>query len=311
MRVAAVDIGTNSMRLLITQMTPSGSIDLVRRAVVTGLGRGVDAAGRFDPDAVAATLDVLGGFGAALVDLAPDATRAVATSAGRDAADAGEFLDAAETALGVRPEVISGEAEAELAFLGAASGVQAETPLLVVDVGGGSTEFVYGDAVPEYRLSVDIGSARLTERCLPSLPADGTELDAAGSEADAALAALELPSSPAATVGVAGTVTSLAAIALGLPAYERRAVHGSVLTRDQIGELVAWFGGSSLEEILATPSLDPARAPVILGGAIVLERAMAAAAADEVVVSAADLLDGITLSLARGNGAGDDVSRLR
>lgn len=304
MRVAAVDIGTNSMRLLITEITPSGSIDLVRRAVVTGLGKGVDAEGSFDPAAVDATIRVLAEFGGVLADLAPDATRAVATSASRDVSDRERFLDAAERALGVRPEVVAGEAEAELSFVGASTGVDAEAPLLVVDVGGGSTEFVFGEAAPDYRLSVDIGSVRLTERCLPTLPAADADIAAARSESATALAALALPGTPTTAIAVAGTVTSLAAIALDLPAYDRRAVHGSVLSQDRVAGLVSRFAGSSLEEIVATPSLDPARAPVILGGAIVLESAMAAAGVDEVVVSEADLLDGIALSLSRGGGGG-------
>ena len=301
MRVAAVDIGTNSMRLLITQITPSGSIDLVRRAVVTGLGRGVDERSEFDPTTVAATVDVLGEFGAALSDLAPDATRAVATSAARDAADGDSFLDAAEDVLGIRPEVITGDTEARFSFLGASAGVDAEPPLLVVDVGGGSTEFVYGDTAPHYALSIDMGSVRLTERCLPSLPAEQAAVEAARSEADAAFAALELPAAAVSTIGVAGTMTSLAAIALGLPAYERRAVHGSVLAADRVTELVERLSGSTLSEIVAIPSLDPARAPVILGGAIVVERAMAAASAEELTVSEADLLDGIAISLVHGD----------
>lgn len=303
MRVAAVDIGTNSMRLLITQMTPSGSIDLMRRAVVTGLGRGVDERGEFEPAAVAATIDVLTEFGEALADLAPNASRAVATSASRDVSDGDRFLDAAEAALGIRPEIVTGDTEAGLAFLGASRGVDAAAPLLVVDVGGGSTEFVYGHTTPEYGLSIDMGSVRLTERSLPALPADETAVQAARSEVDAALVALDLPNPPATTVGVAGTVTSLAAIALGLDAYDRRAVHGSVLTLDRVRELVERFAASTLSEIVTTPSLDPARAPVILGGAIVVERAMEAVSSIELIVSEADLLDGIAISLERRHGA--------
>jgi exopolyphosphatase/guanosine-5'-triphosphate,3'-diphosphate pyrophosphatase len=240
---------------------------------------------------------VLAAYGTALRSAGAERVLAVATSATRDAANRDEFLDAAEGVLGVRPEVISGDAEARLSFRGATAGLPGPAPYLVIDPGGGSTEFVLGESVPGFVASVDIGSVRITERALPGRPAPHSDLLAAASSVEAMFRAVDLPDTPGTVVGVGGTYTSLAAIALDLPRYDRLQVHRSVLSLDDLTSLAARLAGLTIEETAAIPSLDPARAPVILGGAIVAEAALRRSGRREVTVSEADILDGIALRL--------------
>jgi exopolyphosphatase/guanosine-5'-triphosphate,3'-diphosphate pyrophosphatase len=289
---AAIDIGTNTVRLLI--LDDDGN-DLERRYVVAGLGRGVDATGTFRDEAVGRTLDTLGQYREALDRRGVDRVRAVATSATRDVIDGKAFLDAAERVLGVRPEVISGEEEAALSYRGALRGGADEPPIVAIDVGGGSTEFVYGTERPESATSIDIGSVRLTERTLPDRPASPEQVAAARAEADQMLSEVELPGPVTTAIGVGGTFTTLATLSRGLP--YRASVQGEVLSRDEVSLLVERLAGLTIEGTAALDGIDPARAPVILGGAIVVERAMAAAGLDQVVVSEHDLLDGIALSM--------------
>lgn len=297
MRVAAVDIGTNSTRLLVAEGSPDGLRPIERRVVVTGLGRGVDATGRLDGEAIGRTVGVLAAYGTALRTAGAERVLAVATSATRDAANRDDFLDAAERVLGVRPEVISGDVEARLSFRGATAGLSGPPPYLVIDPGGGSTEFVFGGAAPESVASIDIGSVRITERVLPDRPASTPDLLAAASSVEATFRSVDLPGTPGTVVGVGGTFTSLAAIVLDLPRYDRLQVHHSVLTLDGLAALVGHLAGMTVEETAAIPSLDPARAPVILGGAIVAEAALRRSGRREVTVSEADILDGIALGL--------------
>lgn len=292
MTAAAVDIGTNTVRLLIVD---DEGHDLERRYVVTGLGRGVDRTYAFRAESVAHSLAVLRDYREAIDRLGATAVRAVATSATRDVSDGDEFLDAAERTLGVRPEVISGEEEAALSFEGSLRGGLGEPPILAIDVGGGSTEFVYGSDAPGYVSSVDMGSVRLTDRALPDRPATENQLAAARAEVDRTFAQVQPPGSIGTAVGVGGTFTTLATLSRGVP--YRSSVHGEVLTRQDVGLLVDRLGRLTVAETAALTGIDPARAPVILGGAIVVERAMAAARLDEVMVSEHDLLDGIALSV--------------
>ena len=298
LRVAAVDIGTNSARMLLADVDGGVVRWVEHRVVVTGLGRGVDNARRFDPAAVERTLGVLAAFGDGAGDA--EAMRAVATSATRDASDRDTFLDAAAEALGVRPEVITGEEEAVLSFAGATAGAEGDPPYLVIDPGGGSTEFVYGTGRVEAAVSVDIGSVRLTERLLPERPPTAAALAVAVAEVGELFEAVDLPGRPGTVIGVGGTFTSLGAIALDLPAYDRTAVHRSVLTLRRMVGLEATLGGMTVEETAAIPSLDPARAPVLLAGAVVANCAVARSGRDRVTVSEADILDGICLALAAG-----------
>ncbi|HSJ28447.1 MAG TPA: Ppx/GppA phosphatase family protein [Acidimicrobiia bacterium] len=284
---AAIDIGTNSMRLLIVD---EGGHDLVRLARVTGLGRGVDAGRRLSDDAVARTLAVFEEFRRHCDERSVGRVRAVATSATRDAGNRQEFLDAAESVLGVRPQVIPGEEEARLSYVGATLG-RTDDPI-VVDIGGGSTEFVHATAGRIVGVSVDIGSVRLTDRLLPHRPATYDELEAASEHVDGLFASLELPTSRP-VMGVAGTWTSLAAIRAGSPA----AVHDAVLDRLTVDRLVARLAAASVEETASLPGLDPARAPVILAGAVIAREVMRALVATSVTVSERDLLDGVVAGL--------------
>ncbi len=303
MKVGAVDIGTNSMRLLIAEVEDGGVQWLDRRTTVTGLGAGVDASGHLGREAMTRTIEVLAAYGAALTEADVGRARAIATSATRDAANREGFLDQAAIALGTRPEVISGEEEAALAFAGATRAVEGPPPYVVIDIGGGSTEFVFGSDVPTYRTSIDIGSVRLTDRVLADRPATRDQLAAAQDLASGLLGGVDLPSEPNCVIGVAGTFTSLSAISQDLPVYDPGRVHGSSLSVTRLAELVVYLSLLSLEETAAIPSLDPARAPVILGGAVVAEEALRRCAVTELRVSEHDSLDGIALALAEA-GAG-------
>ena len=288
MRVGVVDIGTNSMRLLITD----GGIETGRWVEVTGLGRGVDGSGELSPEAIGRTLPVLRRYGILMDTHGVEVRTAIATSACRDAANREEFFDLAERALGVRPTLISGEEEARLAYEGATAGWDLEEPVVVCDIGGGSTELVTADT----ELSVDVGSVRLTETHLPLRPAAPADLAAARRHAAEFFTAPQVPP-PATLVGVAGTWTSLAAIDLRLAVYEREAVHGHRILRERLVDLVEHLATLTLEETRRIPSLDPARAPVILGGAVVAEAVMLILDAAECLISERDTLDGVASRL--------------
>jgi len=287
---AAVDIGTNSMRLLIVADDGSEAGRWVR---VTGLGRGLDSSGALSEDAIARTVEALSEFGREMADKGVAVARAVATSASRDASNRDEFLDRAEQALGIRPEVIPGTEEAELSYRGATLGRSGS--FVVVDIGGGSTEFVWtGDSGVE-GVSVDIGSVRLTDRMLGMRPVPFEILEIASRHVAQLFEGLAVPE--AAVIGVAGTWTSLAAMAANLPEYDRSRVHGSTLARPAIDHAVGWLAAHTIEETEAIPSLDPARAPVILGGAVVAREVMRHLGCTEVTVSEHDLLDGVVAAL--------------
>ena len=299
MRVAAVDIGTNTVRLLIVNRdrVTDRSTPVHRRSVVTRLGEDVDVRRRLDQAAIERVLAVLRSYRATIDSHGVEATSAVATSAVRDAVNGEQFLGAAERDLGVRPKLISGRAEARLSFLGVRSGLDVESPMLVIDPGGGSTEFVLGDNEPDYAISIDIGSVRLTERHLAKRPTAMSDLDGARAEVDRLLSPVELPLTPRTVVGVGGTFTSLAAILLDLPDYDPVAVHGASFAVEAFDEIAAQLAGLTAAETAAIPSLDPARAPVLLGGAMVVSGALRHVEASDAVVSEADILDGIALTM--------------
>jgi exopolyphosphatase/guanosine-5'-triphosphate,3'-diphosphate pyrophosphatase len=283
----AVDIGTNSTRLLVGDE---------RRATITRLGRGVDRTGRLDDEAVARTLEVLDDYAAVLRAQGAQRVRAVATSAARDAANRDEFLDAAGSILGVRPELLTGAEEGRLAYLGATAGLDpAGGPFLVVDIGGGSTEFALAEAV----LSIDTGAVRLTEQWLHSDPPTGEELSMAVSVARTHLEDVtrELPGvqDVRTVVGVAGTIATVAAVELGF--YDRDAVHGFRLTRDAAEDVFRTLATEPLADRRHNPGLQSERADVIVGGCCVLVAVMRHLDLDEILVSEADLLDGILRSV--------------
>jgi exopolyphosphatase/guanosine-5'-triphosphate,3'-diphosphate pyrophosphatase len=285
MKVGVVDIGTNSMRLLITGTEG----DVGRWVEVTGLGRGVDASGVLDPQAVDRTIEVLSGFGETMRREGVDARAAMATSATRDAGNRDVFLRRATEALGVAPEVIGGEREGALAYAGATSELGAGD-WLVSDIGGGSTEFVTDARV----MSIDIGSVRLTDRHLPHRPAGGDEMSAATGHVASLFAGVDFTGQ---VVGVAGTWTTLAAIDLDLPHYDPQRTHHHTMSADAVDEIVNRLAGLTVAETAAIPSMDPGRAPVILAGAVVASGVLRHLGAAELIVSEKDTLDGLATEL--------------
>lgn len=286
MRVGVVDIGTNSMRMLITD----GHTE-ERLVEVTGLGRGVDRTGSLGEYAMAATLPVLESFGERMGRASVSRRRVIATSASRDAANAEAFFDRCELALGARPEIISGAEEARLAYEGALIGLEVGGPVVVSDIGGGSTEFVWEDS----EVSIDIGSVRLSDRVLTDRPPPISQLKSAESLVGSLFGGI--PSGGDTLVGVAGTWTSIAAIDLGDPGDRPGRGRGHVLARNRLDRLVDRLAGLSVEETAGIPGLDPRRAPVMLAGAVVAAGVMSAVGAEEATVSWHDTLDGVAARL--------------
>jgi exopolyphosphatase/guanosine-5'-triphosphate,3'-diphosphate pyrophosphatase len=311
-RLASVDIGTNSVRLLVADVDGAGADARVatvdRRMRITRLGQGVDGDRRLHPDAITRTVAVLDEYGAATRDLGVEALRATATSAARDSSNRDDLFGPAERALGVRPELLSGDEEARLSFLGATSGlatvVGEPAPYLVVDIGGGSTEFVLGTDAPEGVISVDIGCVRITEQFLHSDPPAPEELSAAVSVVRDHLTDVEreIPNLRDAKtlVGLAGTVTTVAAVEQGLPAYDRERIHHFRLTRAAVEDVFRTLALESAEDRRHNPGLEPERVDVIVGGTIVLAAVLRAFAFEEMLVSEDDILDGLVRDLARG-----------
>ncbi|MFH8370853.1 exopolyphosphatase [Streptomyces sp. NPDC018031] len=314
-RVAAVDCGTNSIRLLIADADPAtGELrELDRRMRIVRLGQGVDRTGRLAPEALERTFAACREYADAIAAHGGvERVRFVATSASRDAENRADFVRGVVDILGVEPEVITGDQEAEFSFVGAtrelAGAVHVEPPYLVVDIGGGSTEFVVGDGRVRAARSVDIGCVRMTER---HLAVDGHVTEVPSADQVAAIemdvaAALDLagrtvPLTEARTlVGLAGSVTTVAAIALGLPEYDSAAVHHSRITLEQVREVTGALLTSTHAERAAIPVIHPGRVDVIAAGALVLLKIMERIGAEEVVVSEHDILDGIAWHAATG-----------
>jgi len=305
-RLAAIDIGTNSTRLLVadvdgTDPASAAMRTLDRRMRITRLGQGVDDTRALRSDAIERTLDVLREYRIALDELGVRRVRATATSAARDATNRDEFFDPATEVLGFAPELLSGEEEARLSFLGATTGLREPAPYLVVDIGGGSTEFVVGTSAPEDLVSLDIGCVRLTEQYLQSDPPAPEELSAAVSLVRDQLADVDraLPSlrKAATLVGLAGTITTVAAIEQGLLAYDRDRIHHFRLRKEQAEAVFRLLATETADERRHNPGLDPPRVDVIVGGTIVLVAILRTFGFDELVVSEADILDGLVRSL--------------
>ncbi len=299
MRVAAVDIGTNTVRMLVADVAGDGMQDVWRAVDVVGLGRGMDASGAMAAESMDAAVSALTEYGRRIREAMPSHVRVVATSASRDASNSDELMARIEAALGVAPEVITGEEEAALAFAGAIWGAGSHGRHLVIDPGGGSTEFVSGVEEPETAVSIDIGSVRLTDRHLATLPPTSVELDRATSLVRERFGTVPIPEPPVSAIGVAGTFTSLAGIHLELDRYDQGRIHRTVLTLADLERLVEYLSGMSLEETEAIRSLDPKRAPVILAGAVVALEAVRRSGLESVTVSEADMLEGIVLGLTR------------
>ena len=303
-RVAAIDQGTNSTRLLILE--PSGDrdpIELARDMVITRLGRGVDREGRLEPASIERTHEAIVRFAGRARALHAERIRIGATSAVRDAANREEFLDPVRERTGIEAEVLDGRREAELSFLGGTRGLDAaEGPFLVVDVGGGSTEFVFGRApgVAERAVSTQIGSVRLTERVWPSDPPIDADLRAFVELAEAELGRVteEVPVNEARRfVAVAGTATTLQACALGLDRYDPDLIHRSTLTLPDAERTIAELAAMTNEERAAIPVMPPGRGDVIVAGATILVTALRRFGFAEALVSETDILDGLALEL--------------
>jgi exopolyphosphatase/guanosine-5'-triphosphate,3'-diphosphate pyrophosphatase len=311
-RVAAIDCGTNSIRLLVADADPAtGELtELDRRMEIVRLGQGVDRTGRLAPEALERTFAACRQYADVIKEYGAEKIRFVATSASRDAENRDEFVRGVLDILGVEPEVISGDQEAEFSFDGAtkelAGTEHLPKPYLVVDIGGGSTEFVVGDDRVLAARSVDIGCVRMTER---HLVRDGVVTDpptlgqitAIRADIDAALDLAEetVPLTEAATlVGLAGTVTTVAAIALGLEEYDSEAIHHSRISFEQVQEITGRLVTSTHAERAAIPAMHPGRVDVITAGALVLLGVMKRSGAREIVVSEHDILDGIAWSIA-------------
>jgi exopolyphosphatase/guanosine-5'-triphosphate,3'-diphosphate pyrophosphatase len=317
LRVAAIDCGTNSLRLLVADAGPAtGSLaDVDRRLEIVRLGQGVDATGRLAPEALARTLRVLRSYAAIIEAAGVSAVRMAATSATRDAANAGEFVAGVRAVLGIEPEVLSGEEEAWLSFTGATAELagHAAGPYLVADIGGGSTEFVLGDAAPAGvvgpaaepadAVSVNIGCVRMTERHLRSDPPTSAEVAAARADIDAALDVVEakIPVTAARTlVGLAGSVTTVAALAMGLDRYDAGRIHHSRISAAAVAAQTTRLLTQTRAERAGLSVMHPGRVDVIAGGALVLTRIMARFGFGEVLVSEHDILDGLAWSLVVG-----------
>lgn len=302
-RVAAIDCGTNSIRLLICDLSTSGGVtktDVHREMRVVRLGQGVDQTGELHSDALERTREALVDYAATCASHGVERLRMVATSATRDASNRSAFVALVEKALGVTPEVITGDEEAALSFRGATAGLAEEGPFLVVDIGGGSTELVLGTASVEAARSVDVGCVRLTERHLVSDPPTPVEIEAARADIDAALTAvLEMvPAEQARTViGVAGSVTTVAALALGLASYRPEVIHRARISAAQVEDVTGMLLAMTRAERAALPVMHPGRVDVIGGGALVLQSVVRRLGLDELLVSESDILDGIALSL--------------
>lgn len=316
MRVAAVDCGTNTIKLLVLEVGADGAgRELVRESRMIRLGQGVDATGRLAEEALARAFAAVDEYAALVRDAGVDRLRFCATSATRDAANAADFTAGVLARLGVAPEVLSGDEEAALAFAGAVGGLRTtvEDPVLVLDVGGGSTEVVLGRAGEVVAAhSMDVGSVRLSERrlaaCLadPDRHATAAELAAVAADVDSALDAglaadprLD-PAGAATLVGIAGTVTSIAAGVLDLPAYDAAAVDQAVLDVGAVRAQCARLAALTTRQRLALPWMHPGRADVLGAGAVVVDRVLARVGAPRLLVSEADILDGIARSLLAG-----------
>ena len=301
MRVAAIDCGTNSIRLLVADVEGDRKADVHREMRVVRLGQGVDRTGELAPEAIERTRLALVDYAATCRALGVEATRMVATSASRDARNSSDFRDMVQQVLGAEPDVVSGDEEAALSFDGATRGLDpAGGPFLVMDIGGGSTELVLGTTSVEAGRSVDVGCVRLTERHLRDDPPTLAQIAAAEADVDAALALARetVPVEKACTaIGLAGSVTTVAALALGLTAYDPERIHLSRISAAQARELSDRLLAMTREERAALPVMHPGRVDVIGAGALVLATLVDRLELPEVLVSEADILDGIAWSI--------------
>ena len=304
MRVAAIDCGTNSIRLLIADIDGNNFREVVRDMEIVRLGQGVDQTGQFHPDAITRTLTAVDKFAAEIVKRGVEKIRFCATSATRDATNRHLFVDGVRERLGIEVEVISGNEEAALSFAGAIQDLDpSQGPFLVVDIGGGSTEFVFGTSSVEAARSVNIGCVRMSERHFANDPATTEQVELARIDIQAAIAiaAAEVPITKAKTlVAVAGTATTVAAAGLNLAEYDRYAIHLARISATQVHDASAMFLRRNREERVSLGYMHPGRVDVIGAGSLVLSEIMKATGASEFVASESDILDGMARSLVQG-----------
>ena len=299
-RVAAVDVGTNSVRLLVAEREDEGLRPVERLMTITRLGAGVDATGHLDDAALERTLSCLAGYAERWTELGAEKVRISATSAVRDAADRDRFFDGTQTRTGVPAEVLTGDQEARTAFLGATASVGGEPPFLVLDIGGGSTEFILGSAGPEAMTSRQLGCVRLTERAITSDPPSTHDLQTATAVIEAELDAVEelVPAGQAQTlIGVAGTVTTVAALHLGLAAYEAEAIHGTRVPAADVVRIADELAGMTTAQRRELGPMASGREDVIVAGALILRRVVERFGFADVLTSESDILDGLALEL--------------
>jgi exopolyphosphatase/guanosine-5'-triphosphate,3'-diphosphate pyrophosphatase len=302
--LAAIDCGTNSTRLLVSRGEGRRWEALDRRNTITRLGQGVDAAGRLHPDAIERTLATVRHYQESISAHGVEALRITATSAARDADNREDLFGPLEEIVGVRPELLTGDEEGALTFAGATAELDpADGPFLVVDIGGGSTELITGTTGVEAVRSLDLGCVRLTEKHLHSDPPAAEELSNAIGEATQLIDDLlrEIPAFTQARtlVGVAGTVSTVAAVEIGLADYDRGRIHHFDLSRAAAEDVFRTLATEAHADRLHNPGLEPARADVIVGGCCVLVSMMRTLGADHLLVSESDILDGLVASLAR------------
>lgn len=300
--MAAIDCGTNSIRLLVADISAGNFREITRTMEIVRLGEGVDKNKRFDPKAIERTLNAVRAFGDEIRGRGVSAVRFCATSATRDAENRALFVEGVREILGIEPEVISGDEEARLSFMGAAGELHpSQAPFLVVDIGGGSTEFVYGNSEVRSAKSVDIGCVRMSERHFKTAPVEKDAIERAIIDIDQAIseAGQVVPIRSAKTlVAVAGTATTVAAAALELESYDRYSIHQSRITAAQVAQISERFLSMKREELAALGYMHPGRVDVIAAGALVLDRIIKATGMSEFVASESDILDGIAWSLA-------------
>ena len=302
-RVAAIYCGTNSIRLLIADISGGNFKEVLRTMEIVRLGQGVDQNKSFHPDAIARTLSAVEKFAQLIASKGVEKIRFCATSATRDASNRELFTNGVKKILGVEVEVIPGEQEAALSFIGATKELsQSDGPFLVVDIGGGSTEFVFGSEKVEFAKSVNIGCVRMSERHLNLQPPTMAQIAQAIIDIDLAItqAAKVVPISQAKSlVAVAGTATTVAAAALKLAEYDRYLIHLSRISAPSVHQVAAMFQSMNKDQIAALGYMHPGRVDVITAGALVLSRIMAATGASEFIASESDILDGIAWSLSK------------
>ncbi len=300
-RVAAIDCGTNSIRLLIADIAGGNFKEVLRTMEIVRLGQGVDQNKAFHPDAIDRTLKAVELFRDQIATKGVEKIRFCATSATRDATNRNLFTDGVRDILGIEVEVIPGEEEAELSFIGATKELrQSDAPFLVVDIGGGSTEFVFGSERVDFAKSVNIGCVRMSERHLNTQPPTMAQIAQAIIDIDIAItqAAAVVPITTAKTlVAVAGTATTVAAAALELTDYDRHLIHLSRISSEKVHKVAATFQSMNKDQIASLGFMHPGRVDVITAGSLVLSRIMAATGATEFVASESDILDGMAWSL--------------